>query len=116
MIVPTAAGGGVDTTPDPAGHAGFFLLGSIPEPHTAYRGIRALPPGSWLRVGTDGRHRTGHFFRLPEVLREAKVGLCPGVAFGPGGEGHFRICFGVDPRLLEEAMGRLVGHLAAAVP
>ena len=47
------------------------------------------------------------------VLREARVGLCPGVAFGPGGEGHFRICFGLDPKLLEEAMGRLVPCLSA---
>ena len=42
------AGGGVDTSPDPAGHAGFFLWGSVPEPHTLYRGIRALPAGHTL--------------------------------------------------------------------
>src|SRR5262249_18418518 len=32
-------GGVVDTTPSPAGTAGFFLLGYVPEPHTLYRGI-----------------------------------------------------------------------------
>src|SRR5436190_10098496 len=28
----------VDTDPDPAGHVGFFVWGSVPEPYTLYRG------------------------------------------------------------------------------
>lgn len=39
------AGGGIDAAPEPAGHAGFFLWGSVPEPYTLYRGIRSLPAG-----------------------------------------------------------------------
>lgn len=58
------AGGAIDTTPDPAGHAGFFLWGHVPEPHTLYRAIRPLPPGSWLWAGADGRREEGHFFDL----------------------------------------------------
>ena len=27
---------------DAAGHAGFFLFGNVPEPHTLYKGIRAV--------------------------------------------------------------------------
>jgi asparagine synthase (glutamine-hydrolysing) len=42
--------GQVDTSPEPAGHVGFLLWGSVPEPYTLYRGIRALPPGHWLCV------------------------------------------------------------------
>jgi len=42
---------GVDSAPEPAGHAGFLLWGSVPEPYTLHRGIRAFPPGHWLRVG-----------------------------------------------------------------
>ena len=34
-----------DDRPDPAGQVGFFLWGSVPEPHTLYKAIRALPPG-----------------------------------------------------------------------
>lgn len=45
--------GQVDTRPEPAGHAGFLLWGSVPEPYTLYRGIRALPAGHWLLVA-DG--------------------------------------------------------------
>lgn len=63
------AGGRVDTSPDPAGHAGFFLWGHVPEPHTLYRGIRALPAGSWLWAGCDGSRTEGRFFDLGEELR-----------------------------------------------
>lgn len=44
----------IDRRPEPAGHAGFLLWGSVPEPYTLYRGIRALPPGHWQRFG-NGR-------------------------------------------------------------
>jgi asparagine synthase (glutamine-hydrolysing) len=58
------AGGAVDDRPDPAGHAGFFLWGHVPEPFTLYKGIRALAPGSWLWAGLDGGRREGRFFDL----------------------------------------------------
>ncbi len=41
------------------------------------------------------------------VLKETKVGLAPGVAFGAGGEGSIRICYAAERPILEEAMGRL---------
>lgn len=57
------AGGQIDTTPEPAGHVGFFLWGHIPEPYTLYKGIRALPAGTWMRVSTDHRSPiTDHAF------------------------------------------------------
>lgn len=37
-----------------AGHAGFYLWGSVQEPWTLYRGVFALPAGHWMRV-RDGR-------------------------------------------------------------
>ncbi len=77
-------------------------------------GLRFEKPGGtfYLMVRVEGLADSKAF--VIDVLREARVGLCPGVAFGPEGEGHFRICFGVDHRMLEEAMERLVGHLSAA--
>ncbi|MEJ5347966.1 MAG: asparagine synthase (glutamine-hydrolyzing) [Desulfosoma sp.] len=48
------AAGVSDTSPEPAGHAGFFLWGWVPEPFTLYRGIRCLPPGSTLWVSRGG--------------------------------------------------------------
>jgi asparagine synthase (glutamine-hydrolysing) len=46
------AGGSVDNAPDAAGHAGFLLWGSVPEPYTMYRAVRALPAGCWLKAGS----------------------------------------------------------------
>jgi asparagine synthase (glutamine-hydrolysing) len=72
------AGGGIDTSPDPAGHAGFFIWGHVPEPHTLYRGIRALPAGSWLWADVDGDVAEGRFFDLAEELKAARpVPPCP---------------------------------------
>lgn len=44
------AGGAIDTSPEPAGHVGFYTWGAVPEPYTLYKDICALPPGKWLRI------------------------------------------------------------------
>ncbi|MFQ5776218.1 MAG: pyridoxal phosphate-dependent aminotransferase [Kiloniellaceae bacterium] len=41
------------------------------------------------------------------VLEETAVGLAPGSAFGPGGEGHLRLCFASSAERLSEALDRL---------
>jgi asparagine synthase (glutamine-hydrolysing) len=40
----------VPMAPETAGIAGFYLWGSVPDPWTIYRGVFALPCGSWLRI------------------------------------------------------------------
>ena len=47
-------------------------------------------------------------FRL---IDEAGVGVAPGYAFGPGGEGRLRLCFAGAPAQTEEATRRLVAWL-----
>jgi aspartate aminotransferase len=42
-----------------------------------------------------------------EALRRAKVGVAPGIAFGPMGEGSLRLCFARDPQVVAEAVDRL---------
>lgn len=49
------ASGLVARDADPVGQAGFWLLGSVPEPHTWFRDISALSAGSWCRIMDDGR-------------------------------------------------------------
>ncbi|HEX4883875.1 MAG TPA: asparagine synthase (glutamine-hydrolyzing) [Casimicrobiaceae bacterium] len=49
LVAAGAAAGG----PEPAGLAGFYLWGSVPEPWTLHAGVRSLPAGHWLRV-VDG--------------------------------------------------------------
>ena len=41
------------------------------------------------------------------ALLECGVGLAPGAAFGPQGEGYLRLCFAVELPLLRRALGRL---------
>ncbi|HLV34908.1 MAG TPA: pyridoxal phosphate-dependent aminotransferase [Spirillospora sp.] len=42
-----------------------------------------------------------------QALEQTRVGLAPGVAFGPEGERYLRLCFAAEPRLLEAALERL---------
>lgn len=42
-----------------------------------------------------------------EVLARANVGLAPGIAFGPAGEGWIRLCFASSIERLSQAMDRL---------
>jgi len=41
------------------------------------------------------------------ILKQAGVGVAPGSAFGQGGEAFLRVCFAVDPALIEEGARRL---------
>ncbi|MBM3597633.1 MAG: aminotransferase class I/II-fold pyridoxal phosphate-dependent enzyme [Alphaproteobacteria bacterium] len=42
-----------------------------------------------------------------KLVREARVGLAPGSAFGDGGEGYLRLCFAQSPERLVEALDRM---------
>jgi aspartate/methionine/tyrosine aminotransferase len=48
------------------------------------------------------------------LAREAKLGLAPGVAFGPEGEGFVRWCFASSEARLAEGVERLARALAGA--
>ena len=61
----------VDTSAEAAGHAGFYLWGSVPEPWTLYRGIRALPAGHSLMIGEKGADEPVAFCRISDVLAHA---------------------------------------------
>jgi asparagine synthase (glutamine-hydrolysing) len=65
------AGGALVTTPEPAGHAGFFLWGHVPEPYTLHREIRALPAGSTMWVNRSGTKKVSRFCSLAEELAKA---------------------------------------------
>lgn len=61
----------VDTRPEPAGHVGFFLWGSVPEPWTLYRGVHALPAGHWLYVDATGAGNPVSFANITKLLSDA---------------------------------------------
>lgn len=48
-----------------------------------------------------------------DCLHATQVGIAPGVAFGPGGEGAIRICYAADRSVLEPAMERLRGYISS---
>lgn len=84
----------LDDAPDARGRAGFWLLGSVPEPRTGYRDIVALPAGhhAWIEGGRAGApqcwHDIGQHWRqaprdeLPdeEVFGRVREALCESVA------------------------------------
>jgi aspartate/methionine/tyrosine aminotransferase len=70
-----------------------------------------VPPGSfYLFFAVDGmtNSRQAAF----DIIDQANVGLAPGAAFGPEGEGFFRLCFNRRLDHIEEAAHRLGKWLA----
>jgi asparagine synthase (glutamine-hydrolysing) len=65
------AGGGIDTRVEPAGHVGFFLWGSVPDPYTLYRDLFALPAGHTLWVDEQGPRSPRRYFDIATELSEA---------------------------------------------
>ena len=61
------AGGQVSRDPEPAGLVGFHLFGSVPEPFTLYREIRALPAGHTQWVDEVGPREPKRFANLAAV-------------------------------------------------
>ncbi len=75
-------GGNVDTREEPAGYVGFFVWGSIPEPYTLYKGIRAVPAGSTVWVGAAGPEPPKSFFSVcSEYHRAADSPIAPGTDY-----------------------------------
>jgi len=67
------AGGHVSSAIDPAAAAGFFLLGSVPEPFTIRRDVRAIEPGTSFFIDDDrGIVDERRFFSIAEIFRDAK--------------------------------------------
>jgi len=72
----------------------------------------SVPPGSFylfFSIGgvTDSRQAA------IDIVEQANVGLAPGTAFGPDGEGAFRLCFNRRLDEVEEAAHRLARWIAA---
>ncbi|MFL6245722.1 MAG: asparagine synthase (glutamine-hydrolyzing) [Thermoanaerobaculia bacterium] len=66
------AGGRVSETIDPAGAAGFFLTGSVPEPFTIRREVRAIEPGTSFFIDEErGITDERRYFSIAEIFRDA---------------------------------------------
>src|SRR5262245_61845609 len=58
----------------PSGMAGFFLWGSVPEPHTLYREIRQLPAGATMWVDETGPSIPRSWISLASVFADRAAG------------------------------------------
>jgi asparagine synthase (glutamine-hydrolysing) len=63
------AGGAVSRTIDPAGVAGFFLTGTVPEPFTIFDSIRAVEAGTAFFIDSDGRGAAHDHYSIAKVFR-----------------------------------------------
>jgi aspartate/methionine/tyrosine aminotransferase len=83
-----------------------------------YERINAIPGASFPKV-------EGTYVPFPKfdygmssqslheyLVKEAKVALNPGSNFGPGGEGHMRICFATSEAIINETMDRMEAALS----
>jgi asparagine synthase (glutamine-hydrolysing) len=62
------AGDQVSHDAEPAGIVGFHLFGSVPEPFTVYREIRALPAGHTQWIDANGPREPKCFSSIPGIL------------------------------------------------
>ena len=76
------AGGRVSRDAEPAGIAGFHLFGSVPEPFTLYRDIRALPAGHIQRIDAAGPREPKPFANLAAILAEGALHPAPNDELG----------------------------------
>jgi aspartate/methionine/tyrosine aminotransferase len=73
--------------------------------------IPAPPPGAFY-VFADARHLSADSERLAyDLLERARVGVTPGVDFGPGGEGFLRFSYAASEERIREALSRLERYL-----
>ena len=56
---------GVPLEPDREALQLYFQFWYIPDPFSAYRAVRKLPAGSWMRYRCDGASTRGSFWQLP---------------------------------------------------
>lgn len=71
------AGGGVSRDPDPAGIVGFHIWGSVPDPFTLYRDIRALPAGHTIWVDEANPRSPKPYASIAKVFAEGAAAPAP---------------------------------------
>ena len=70
-------GGNISREPESAGMVGFHLWGSVPEPFTIYRDIRALPAGHSQIINTSGPKEPVPFAPIAGIFSEGVAHPAP---------------------------------------
>jgi aspartate/methionine/tyrosine aminotransferase len=72
-----------------------------------------VPPTGAFYIFVNARHLSADSYALAfDILEKVKVGVAPGIDFGPGGEGFLRFSYANSLENLEEALHRLETYLA----
>ena len=62
----------INTEQSAAGTVGFYLLGSVPEPYTLYKGIESLPAGHYLIAEENKKPIIQSFYSIKSAFIEAE--------------------------------------------
>jgi aspartate/methionine/tyrosine aminotransferase len=74
-------------------------------------GITVEPTGAFY-ILANAKHFSKDSYGLAfDILKEAKVGVAPGIDFGTNAEGYLRFCYANPLENIREAMNRLEGYL-----
>jgi aspartate/methionine/tyrosine aminotransferase len=73
----------------------------------------AAPPGAMYQFFCIVGRSDDSLRFAKELVTRAGLGLAPGIAFGPEGEGYLRWCFAASESLIEEGVRRLARFLEA---
>ncbi|MEM7774280.1 MAG: asparagine synthase (glutamine-hydrolyzing) [Pseudomonadota bacterium] len=101
------AGHAISRDPEPAGQVGFYLWGSVPEPFTTYRAVRALAAGETMMVDAIGTRTPTRYHSIAQVY-------CDGADAGKAGvvASARKVQFEMRDALLDSVRH----HLVADVP
>jgi aspartate/methionine/tyrosine aminotransferase len=75
-------------------------------------GVRVMRPGGAMYVFFKIAAAADSLSFCKDLVEHVGLGLAPGVAFGPEGEGYVRWCLAASPKLLEEGVSRLKKFLS----
>jgi aspartate/methionine/tyrosine aminotransferase len=74
-------------------------------------GITVEPTGAFY-VFANAKHLSNDSYKLAfDILEKARVGVTPGIDFGPGGEGYLRFSYANSLENIEKGLDRLERYL-----
>jgi aspartate/methionine/tyrosine aminotransferase len=74
-------------------------------------GITVEPTGAFYTLVNAKRFSNDSYRFAFDILKEAKVGVAPGIDFGTNAEGYLRFCYANSLENIEEGMNRLERYL-----
>jgi aspartate/methionine/tyrosine aminotransferase len=78
-------------------------------------GITVEPTGAFYVLANAKRFSSDSYRLAFDILHNAKVGVTPGVDFGPNAEGYIRFTYANSLKNITEGMDRLERYLEARI-